>query len=234
MARTEALKTKVAKPASVAAAPDVPSREERLVAWLKANQKLLAIAGGVVAGIVLITWFLSVSSARKEAFARAQLEQAWAAQDGGNLPQAASELQRVATTYAGTRAAHEAVLSLNQTRLLLGQAQLAVDDVRRYLDRNPPAWAQTRAYVLLGTGLENLSRPAEAAAAYDAAVERADMDFEKADALVSAARAWEAAGNRDQAVARLRRVVEEYKETGAHGLAELRLGELTGGPTKTP
>jgi tetratricopeptide (TPR) repeat protein len=177
--------------------------------------------------VVLITWFLAVSSARKQAFALAQLEQAWATQDGGNLPLAASEFQRIATTYRGTDAAYQAVLSLNSTRLQLGQAQLAVDDLRQFVAANPPVRFRIPGLLLVAAGLENLARPAEAAEVYEQAAAGAELDFQKADALVSAARAWQAAGNRDRAMAALRQVVERYPETNSHAEAQVRLGELT-------
>ncbi len=61
------------KPAAKPVPPVVEplSREERLAAWAKANQKYLALAGGAVGLIVLVAWFLAVSSQRKAAFARA-------------------------------------------------------------------------------------------------------------------------------------------------------------------
>ena len=146
------------------------SREEKLAAWVQKNGKLLAIGGGVVALVVLATWFMSASAKRKENFARQQLEQAWGAADAGNIPQASADLQRVATNFAGTDAAFEAALSLNQTRLLAGQTQLAVDDLRRFIGTNPPAQFSTPANMLLGGALENLGKHTEAITAYEAAV----------------------------------------------------------------
>jgi predicted negative regulator of RcsB-dependent stress response len=111
------------KPAPASAPIDDDlSREEKLAAFVQKNGKFLAIGGGVVALVVLATWFLSASAKRKETFARQALEQAWGAADAGNIPQASADLQRVATNFAGTDAALEATLSLNQTRLLAGQA----------------------------------------------------------------------------------------------------------------
>ena len=68
----------------------------------------------------------------------------------------------------------------------------------------------------------------EAAQAYEAAAARAEEDFLKADAFVNAARAWENAGETDKAIAVLRRVVTEYRETASHPVAQLRLGQLGG------
>ncbi len=203
------------------------SSEERLVAWVQKNARLLSIVGGVIAVVILGTWFISVSAKRKENFARAQLEQAWSLADQGNVPQASAELQKVASNYSGTDAASEAVLSLNQTRLVAGQTQLAVDDLRRFIATNPPARFSAPANMLLGGALENLGKPAEAVPAYEAANAAATLDHVKAEALLGVARAARTAGQKDKAVAALRQIIEKYKETAAFPVAEVRLGELT-------
>ena len=184
------------------------SSEEKLVAWVQKNAKLLSIGAGVIAVVVLGTWFISVSAKRKENFARAQLEQAWSLADQGNVPQASAELQKVASNYAGTDAASEAVLSLNQTRLVAGQTQLAVDDLRRFVGTNPPARFSAPANMLLGGALENLGKPAEAVPAYEAANAAATLDHVKAEALLGVARAARTAGQKDKAVAALRQIIE--------------------------
>ncbi len=203
------------------------SREEKLAAWVQKNGRFLAIGGGVVALVVLATWFMSASNRRKENFARVSLEQAWGAADAGNIPQASAELQRVATNFAGTTAAYEAILSLNQTRLMAGQAQLAVDDLRRFLATTPPARFAAPANMLLGGALENLGKPAEAIPVYEAAVAAATLDHAKAEGLLGVARAARAAGQKDKALSALREIVEKYKETAAFPVAEVRLGELS-------
>ncbi len=216
------------KPAPAAAPIDEDlSREEKLAAWVQKNGKFLAIGGGVVALVVLVTWFMSTSARRKENFARQALEQAWGAADAGNIPQASADLQRVATNFAGTDAAFEATLSLNQTRLLAGQAQLAVDDLRRFLGTNPPARFSAPANMLLGGALENVGKPGEAITAYEAAVASATLDHSKAEGLLGVARAARTVGQKDKAVAALREVIEKYKETAAFPVAEVRLGEIT-------
>ncbi len=206
-----------------------PSREEKLVAWLQANQKPLAIGAGAVAVIVLATWFMTTAAARKENFARTQLEQAWNAEDAGNAPLAAGELQRVIQSYGGTDAALEARLSLNQNRLMNGQSQLAADDLRQFLTSNPPARFAAQGHLLLAGALENLGQAAEAAQSYEAAASSAEFDFQKAEALLSAARAYRQAGNADKARAALQTILDKYPETAAYPAAEIRMGELVKG-----
>ena len=218
---------KAAPPPATTPIDDGLTREEKLTAWVEKNGKFLGIGAGAIALVLLGTWFLSASAKRKEAFARTQLEQAWSLADAGNIPQASAELQKVATSYAGTDAASEAVLSLNQTRLAAGQTQLAVDDLRKYIGTNPPARFAAPANMLLGAALENLGKGAEAIPAYEAANAAATLDHVKAEALLGVARAARTAGQNDKALAALRQIIEKYKETAAFPVAEVRLGEIT-------
>ncbi|HEX9165127.1 MAG TPA: hypothetical protein VF862_04415, partial [Gemmatimonadales bacterium] len=150
-----------------------PSTEERLAAWLHSNRTAVGIGAGAIALVVIVTWFMATATQRKENFARVQLEQAWGAADAGNAPLAAAELQKVVDNYAGTDAAFEARLSLNETRLSAGQSQLAADDLTAFVASGPPRAVLAQANVLLGAAYENLGKGAEAAAAYQAAVEAA-------------------------------------------------------------
>lgn len=215
--------------AAPAVAPEAPNTEERLVAWVEANRKPVAIGAGVLVAIVLLTWFVSSAAQRKENFARMQLEQAWAAADAGNTPLAASELQRVVEAFGGTDAAQAARLSLNELRLTSGQSQLAVEDLTQFVASRPPARYLSQANMLLGAAQENLGDGSAAASAYEAAAASSGMDFLKAEALVAAARAYRAAGQEDKAIQALRTVLERYPETSAFAVAEVRLGELLRG-----
>ena len=205
------------------------SHEEKFVAWIRANQKPLGIGLGAVVVVILATWFMSTAAKRKENFARTQLEQAWNAEDAGNAPLAAGELQRVVQTYGGTPAAFEARLSLNQNRLMNGQSQLAADDLTQFLGTNPPAEVGMQANQLLGGALENLGKAGEAGAAYEKAAGLASMDFQKAELLLAAARAYRAAGETEKASAALKTIVDKYPESAAYPAAEIRLGELLKG-----
>jgi tetratricopeptide (TPR) repeat protein len=218
-------KQKTRAPA-VAPPEPVASREEKLAAWVESNRKAIGIAAGVIVLVVVVTWFMAQASARRERFAQAGLETAWALTQQGNLPQAATELQRIIQGFSGTQAALQARLSLNHTRILSGQNQLAADDLREFLGRNPPARIRYSAAMLLGVALENLGQAAEAAPAYEAAAAAAEMDYEKSDALVAAARAYRHAGAADRAIATLRQVIERYPGTAGYAVAEVRLGEL--------
>lgn len=215
------------KAASAAPTPVAPANPAAMPAWLQ-NPRIL---GGVIGGIAVIAaavWFVNSSSTRKEEFAARALQGARQAAESGNLPLAASELQKVSTTYKGTRAGTEAVLSLNQVRLLNNQAELAVVGLREFAATNPKGYlAQTHA--LLGVALENTKKPAEAAAAYLAAANAAEVDFLKAQYLIDAGRAWTQAGKPDEAAKAYRELIAKYEKTPALTEAKVRLAELTKG-----
>jgi outer membrane protein assembly factor BamD (BamD/ComL family) len=197
--------------------------------WLR-DSKRQAVAGGVAAAVIALgIWFVVTSSRRKEEFASRVFSQALATADKGNLPQASADLQRVIQTYAGTEAANEAVLALNQIRMASGQTELAAANLNEFVARNPAPRFAAPAYGLLGVAQENVKKFAEAGAAYDKAAEKAEIPFLKASYLVDAGRAYRLAGKTADAIRAYRTVVEKYPNAPAVNEAEVRLGELTAG-----
>ena len=107
--------------------------------WYQARQRHLVAGLVVLAVAAIVGWFVMASGKRKEQFAARSLNQARAAAEAGNLPLASSELQRLITTYKGTDAASEAVITLNQVRMVNGQSELAAVGLREFLATKPPA-----------------------------------------------------------------------------------------------
>jgi TolA-binding protein len=202
------------------------------LAWLQARQKPFAIAILVVFLIGLVSWYVVESGRRKQVQAADALDKARSAMETGNYPQASQEFQRVAQNYSGTDAAFEAILALNQVRMLSGQSQLAVDELKKFVATNPPAAYKSAALSHLGMALENTGKSAEAATAYGQAAEAATEDYRKIDALLNEARADRAIGKEKEAVQVLEGIVRKYKDTEAGVVeAKVRLAELTGGRT---
>lgn len=201
-----------------------------VVTWFEQHRRAVTIGTMAVAVIAAGVW-LTVSSARnKERFAAAALEQARQSAEAGNYPLASSQLQRVIDTYRGTDAALKAAVSINMVRLSSGQANLAAQDLEKFLASNPPKPIAVKAQMLRGAALEDLGKPAEAGAAYLAAAAAGSMDFEKANALLAAGRALGTAGDTAGAIKALEEILAKYKETGVAGIAEVRLGEITARP----
>ncbi len=188
----------------------------------------MAIAVAVVAA-GLIGWFLVSSGRRKEEFAARSLNQARAAAEAGNLPLASSELQKLIQTYGGTDAADEAVITLNQVRMVNGQSELAVVGLRNFLATEPAPQYSAPAHGLLGAALENAGRYADAGAAFANASKAADLDYLRARYLIDAARAYRGGGKLQEAVSTYRSVIRQYPTTSSVTEAKVRLAELTDG-----
>jgi TolA-binding protein len=186
----------------------------------------------VVLALLLLgvaAWVVLSSERRKEEFAARSLSQARTAAEAGNLPLASSELQRLIQTYRGTDAATEAVITLNQVRMVNGQSELAAVGLREFIQSDPPAKYLAPAYGLLGTALENAKRPAEAAAAFRNASRSADLEYLKARYLIDAGRAFKAAGKNAEALAAYRAVIDSFPKSTSEVEAKVRLAELTDG-----
>jgi outer membrane protein assembly factor BamD (BamD/ComL family) len=198
--------------------------------WYR-DRNRLALAGGIaVVVIALLGWFITTSSRRKEEFAQRSLNQARSAAEAGNLPLASSELQKVIQTYKGTDAATEAVLTLNQVRMVNGQSELAAVGLRDFLAGKPEERYVAPASGLLGAALENAKRFADAGDAFKRASDAATLEYLKARYLIDAGRAYRAAGNKTpDAIAAYRTIIEKYPKSTSFTEAQVRLAELTDG-----
>jgi outer membrane protein assembly factor BamD (BamD/ComL family) len=196
--------------------------------WYRDRRPLIA-AIGLAAVALIIGWFLLASGKRKGQFAARSLNQARAAAEAGNLPLASSELQRLITTYKGTDAASEAVITLNQVRMVNGQSELAVVGLREYLASKPAKKYLAPAYGLLGAALENSKRWADAGEAYMQASNAADLEYLKANYLVDAGRAFREAGRPQDAERAYRTILQKYSKSPSFTEAQVRLAELTDG-----
>jgi outer membrane protein assembly factor BamD (BamD/ComL family) len=197
--------------------------------WYRNPGRLAGIGAAALVALVLVAWLVVSSGKRKEAFAGRALNKARAAAEAGNLGLAASELQKLTETYRGTDAATEAVMTLNQVRMVNGQSELAAAGLREFLQGDPPRKYVAPAQGLLGAALENAKRWEEAAAAYTKAAEAADVPYLKAEYLISAGRAYRQAGTEAQAIAAYRTVVERYGDSPSAVEAKVRLAEVTAG-----
>src|SRR5688572_11388564 len=197
--------------------------------WYRGRSRLIIGAAVAVLILAAVAWVIRSSEQRKEQFAARSLNQARAAAEAGNLPLASSELQRLIDTYRGTDAATEAVITLNQVRMVNGQSELAAVGLREFIQKNPPAKYLAPAYGLMGTALENAKRPAEAADAFRNASKSADLEYLKARYLIDAARAFKAGGKQAEAIAAYRTVIDSFPESPSATEAKVRLAELTDG-----
>jgi outer membrane protein assembly factor BamD (BamD/ComL family) len=189
----------------------------------------MIVAAIVAAAVALVVWFIVASGKRKEQFAARSLSEARATAEAGNLPLASSELQKVIQTYKGTDAASEAVITLNQVRLINGQGELAAVNLREFLASNPPKQYQAPANGLLGAALESAHKWGDAGDAFSRASQTADLDYLRARYLIDAGRTYTEAGKKEEAAQAYRTVVDKYPKSTSVTEAKVRLAELTGG-----
>lgn len=216
-------------------APDAPQIEqpsapetdpaERIIKWIAARRNLFT--GGATALVVLlgVVWFFRSADARRETFAANALDNARVAVQSGNAALAASDLGRIVAEYGRTRAGQEAVILLARTRLMNGQAELAVSELRTFLSGGPRDQFVSQGQGLLATALEQLGRFDEASQAFESAAAAADHDLISAQYLLEAGRTAMQANDADRAAAMYQRVVDEHAEEGIAQEARLRLGE---------
>ena len=197
--------------------------------WYLDRARQLLAGGITLAVIALVAWFVRESSQRKEEFAARSLNQARATAEAGNLPLASSELQKLIATYKGTDAASEAVITLNQVRMVNGQNELAVVGLREFVATGPAAKYLAPANGLLGAALENSRKYEEAGDAFTAASNAADLEYLRSRYLVDAGRAYRSAGKLDRAAQVYRTVLQKYPKSASFTEAQVRLAELTDG-----
>ena len=197
--------------------------------WMRKNRRLLTVA--LIVAVVLVggVWLTMVTERRKEAAGQQALNVARAAFDAYNLPAAAAGFQEISQAFAGTRAASEAILSLNQVRLINGQNELAIVALRDFLSSGPGDVYEVPAAALLAAALENDNRQSEAAEAFVRAAEGARVEYLKAEYLLSAGRAYMTAGMAEEAAAAFQTILEDYPETPSRSEAAVRLSEIEPG-----
>jgi tetratricopeptide (TPR) repeat protein len=205
------------------------SREDRdWMEWLQQHGRTAAFLAGAVVVVAAGVWLYVSSEARKESFASQALTQARASAESGNLPLAASDLNRLVDRFGGTAAADEAVILLNQIRLLQGQRDAAVQALQQFVRGGHADHVKASAYALLGGGLEDQGKIREAGNAYQEASRAARLDFLKAQYLLDAGRTLAASGDTAGARASYAEVLQKYGELSQAAEARVRMAEMGG------
>jgi tetratricopeptide (TPR) repeat protein len=226
MAKSEALSAQHAEKPQPQASEGVPPNPFK---WVQRHQRLVSAVGIAVLAVAAGAWLTITTQQRKEVAAQEAMNGARAAFDAYNLPAAAAAFQEVIQSYSGTRSAKEASIALNQVRLINGQNELAIVSLRDFVDGNPGQVYQVPASGLIGSALENVNRPDEAAEAFLEAAAGAQVGYMKAEYLLAAGRALTAAGRPEEAATAFRTITDEYADTPSLSEATVRLSELVKG-----
>ncbi len=196
---------------------------DSLAAWLKANQKMVSIVAGglVVAAVGLVIWQKSAQTKIENAERAFFQAQSATAQNPAN---AATELEKVATRYAGTSAGDRASLLVAQSLMTAGKSAEALKKLEALASGGGAQRLGSTLQTLLAAAYENLNRPADAAKAYLVAAGTSYGDA-KLQRQADAARAYMAAGNGTEALKLWTELARDQRGPLA-AEARVRMGEL--------
>ena len=200
---------------------------ERLMEWVQAKKRPLTLGAGAVALISGSVWFMQSAQTRREAFASGALQQARFAAESGNLSLAANDLGRIVSDYGGTRSGADATILLARVHVQQGNPEMAVSELRAFLNGGAGADFRSPAAALLGAALEEMGSFSEASQAYETAANDSKYPYLKAQLLVDAARTAHLGGNNPRAVLIYDRILTEQEESPAANEAKLRKAELS-------
>lgn len=193
----------------------------REITW--AAVAIVVIAGGI--------WFYERSQTIKSQRAEAAFYQARQAAASGNLPLAASDLQKVVTRYEGTQGGAQAAVALAQVLYEQKKFKEGIDALKK-AEGDVPDDFQASVHVVEAAGYEELKDFTSAAQQYEAAAKVTRFPADKAEYQADAARNYTAAGKKDLA----KGIWSELAKDETNPLAaeaKVRLGELEAKPMST-
>jgi len=180
---------------------------------------------GVLAAAALVAFFTMRARAAAENEASGQLTEAsyffWQGDYTRSLQAAKQLSEQFPSTWSGV----DALRIAGDDCYWNGDWKTAVDYYRRYLEKNRSGVVSDAARRSYAYALESDKQYKAAADQFESLVGKFDRGS-SAEFLAAAARCYRALGQPDEAVKRLRRVLEEYGETPQALTARVRLGEL--------
>jgi predicted negative regulator of RcsB-dependent stress response len=202
-------------------------RAESFLDWFQINTRWIGVGAVAVLAAAFVAWYMPRAKALKNQNADKQLLAAKQSYTSGNMPLAEADLKKVADRYATTPAGTEAALLLAQLKLEKNDTQGAVTYLKALTAKLPDGPGAASARALLGDAYAQLEKPAEAAAAYEAAAGLTAMPNEKAYLLTKAGHAYMAADNRPSAQRIWEGLANQSENQSAATEARIRLGELS-------
>jgi tetratricopeptide (TPR) repeat protein len=210
--------------------PHLDARSDTFFLWVQAHARQVAIAGVVVVALGLGVWLWRQSRAARERNAAIDLLNAAQIIQSGNLALAQSDLEKLVARYEGTNAAAQAAFELATIYYNQGQFDRGIALLEQLAQSSDDGLVKAMAENGIGAGYEAASKFADAATHYRRAADLTRLEDERDVYLANAARAYQAAGNKPEAIALWRRLTESEGSQAAE--ARVRLGELTAEPAK--
>jgi predicted negative regulator of RcsB-dependent stress response len=196
---------------------------DSLASWFKSNQKIvsLALGGMALAAVGIVLWQKSAQTKIENAERAFFQAQSATAQNPAN---AATELEKVATRYAGTSAGDRASLLLAQALMTQGKTVEALKQLEALSAGGGAKRLGATLQTLMAAAYEGLNKHGDAAKAYLAAASTSLGDA-KIQRQADAARAYTAAGNTTEALKLWTELAKDERGPLA-AEAHVRLGEL--------
>jgi len=218
--------TKTANPTH----PRLDDRADTFFLWVQSHMRQVAIAGVVLVALGLGVWLWLQSRVARERNASIDLLNAAQTIQSGNVALAQSDLEKLVGRYEGTNAAAQAAFELASIYYGQGQYDRGIALLQRLAESSDDPLVKAMAENGVAAGYEGGGKFADAAGHYRRAAELTRLEDEREIYLANAARAFQAAGNRTEAVAIWRQLIESEGTQAAE--ARVRLGELTAEPAK--
>jgi predicted negative regulator of RcsB-dependent stress response len=196
---------------------------DTLATWFRLNQRPVLIGLGGMIAVAAAVFIWQKSAATKIQNAERAFFQAQSA-TSQNPANAVTELEKVATRYAGTSAGDRAGLLAAQSLLTQGKTPEALKRLEALAANGGAQRLGSTIQTLLAAAYENQNKPSEAAKAYLAAAAASQGDA-RMQREADAARAFMAAGNTVEAM-KLWTALAKDESGPLAAEAHVRLGEL--------
>ncbi len=210
-------------------AESTTDRTQTFIDWVQINSRYLT-AGAVI--IVLAAggyWFYMKNLEIKAARADQALMEAKESINSGNAALATSDLQKLVSNYSNTGAAAEGAELLAQMSYDQGKYQDGINILQKAVDSHGSD-VRTELLSLMGDGYAQMKKLPEAASYYEKAADATSFPDIKATELAKAARAYQSAGKKADAVRIWTTLADNEKVQAIATEAQVRLGELTAKP----
>jgi tetratricopeptide (TPR) repeat protein len=198
---------------------------DRMTSYWERFGRITLGAVGVLGAAGLVVFFTLRARAADENEASGQLAEAsyffWQGDYTRSLQVAKQLSEQFPSTWSGV----DALRMAGDDCYWNSDWKTAVDYYRRYLEKNRSGVVSDAARRSYAYALESDRQHKAAAEQFESLVGKFDRES-SAEFLSAAARCYRALGQPDEAVKRLRRVLDEYGETSQALPARVRLGEL--------
>jgi predicted negative regulator of RcsB-dependent stress response len=210
--------------------PQLDDRADSFFLWVQVHMRQVAIAGVLAVSLGLGVWLWKQSRVARERNASIDLLNAAQTIQSGYVALALSDLEKLVARYEGTNAAAQAAFEL--ASIYYGQQQYdrGIALLEQLAKSSDDALVKAMAESGIAAGYEGAGKFADAAVHYRRAADLTRLQDERDVYLANAARAYQAAGNKAEAIALWRRLAEAEGTQAPE--ARVRLGELTAEPAK--